>query len=72
MALALLILCALSRARQRVGHAPAGGRWIRVAKREADIYEFLWSDQERGHGLVGRAVKDRALSTREPGKRDGQ
>ena len=30
-------------ASQRVGRAPAGVRWIRVADREADIYEYLVS-----------------------------
>ena len=59
-------------ASQRVGCAPAGVRWIRVADREADIYEYLVSCQELGHGFVIRAAKDRALSHPETGKRAGR
>lgn len=59
-------------ASQRVGRAPAGVRWIRVADREADIYESLVSCQELGHGFVIRAAKDRALSHPETGKRAGR
>jgi len=35
-------------ASHRVGGAPAGVRWVRVADREADIYEYLVSCQEQG------------------------
>jgi hypothetical protein len=56
----------------RLGHAPEGVRWIRVADREADIYEYLVSCQERGHGFVIRAAKDRAVSHPETGKRTGR
>ena len=49
-----------------------GVRWIRVADREADIYEYLVSCQELGHGFVIRAAKDRALSHPETGKRTGR
>src|SRR5262249_1425680 len=56
-------------ASQRLGRAPAGVRWIRVADREADIYEYLISCQALGHGFVIRAAKDRALSHPETGKR---
>lgn len=59
-------------ASQRLGRAPAGVRWIRVADREADIYEYLVSCQELGHGFVIRAAKDRALSHPETGKRAGR
>jgi hypothetical protein len=59
-------------ASQRVGRAPEGVRWVRVADREADIYEYLVSCQERGHGFVIRAAKDRALSHPETGKRTGR
>jgi hypothetical protein len=52
--------------------APEGVRWVRVADREADIYEYLVSCQERGHGFVIRAAKDRALSHPETGKRAGR
>ena len=59
-------------ASQRLGRAPAGVRWIRVADREADIYEYLVSCQALGHGFVIRAAKDRALSHPETGKRAGR
>jgi hypothetical protein len=59
-------------ASQRVGRAPAGVRWVRVADREADIYEYLVSCQELGHGFVIRAAKDRALRHPETGKRAGR
>jgi hypothetical protein len=56
----------------RLGHAPEGVQWVRVADREADIYEYLVSCQELGHGFVIRAAKDRALSHPETGKRTGR
>jgi hypothetical protein len=59
-------------ASQRLGHAPHAVRWIRVADREADIYEYLVSCQALGHGFVIRAAKDRALSHPETGKRVGR
>jgi transposase-like protein len=59
-------------ARQRVGRAPAGVRWIRGADREADIYAYLASCQELGHSCVIRAAKDRALRHPETGKRTGR
>ncbi len=59
-------------ASQRVGCAPEGVRWVRVADREADIYEYLVSCQELGHGFVIRAAKDRALSHPETGKHAGR
>jgi transposase-like protein len=61
-----------TQASQRVGCAPEGVRWIRVADREADIYEYLVSCQELGHGFVIRAAKDRALSHPETGERTGR
>ena len=59
-------------ASQRVGCAPEGVRWVRVADREADIDAYLVSCQELGHGFVIRAAKDRALSHPETGKRAGR
>ncbi len=59
-------------ASQRLGHAPHDVQWIRVADREADIYEYLVSCQALGHGFVIRAAKDRALSHPETGKRAGR
>lgn len=54
------------------GRAPAGVRWIRVADRDADIYEYWGSGQALGHGFVIRAANDRALSQPETGKRTGR
>lgn len=45
----------------RLGPAPTGTRWVRVADRGADIYEFLSGCQKAGHGFVVRAAQDRAL-----------
>ena len=59
-------------ASQHLGHAPQDVQWIRVADREADIYEYLVSGQALGHGFVIRAAKDRALSHPETGKRAGR
>jgi hypothetical protein len=61
-----------TQASQRVGCAPEGVRWIRVADREADIYEYLVSCQELDHGFVIRAAKDRAWSHPETGERTGR
>jgi hypothetical protein len=62
----------LSRAREsevweaattRIGTAPEDPAisWIRVCDRGADIYEFLCSCLNEGHGYVVRAAQDRAL-----------
>jgi hypothetical protein len=59
-------------ASQRVGRAPEGVQWVRVADRETDIDEYLVCCQERGHGCVIRAAKDRALSHPETGKCAGR
>jgi hypothetical protein len=56
----------------RLGRAPEGVQWVRVADREADIYEYLVRCQELGHGFVIRAATDRALSPPETGKRTGR
>jgi hypothetical protein len=47
----------------RLGTAPPEPaiRWVRVCDRGADIYEFLLSCQQEGHGFVVRAAQDRAL-----------
>lgn len=51
------------RATDRVGPAPrdAAVRWVRVADREADIYEYLCGCLEQGHGFIVRASQDRAV-----------
>ena len=62
----------LSRAREsevwevattRIGTAPDNPsiRWIRVCDRGADIYEFIISCLDEGHGYVVRAAQDRVL-----------
>lgn len=47
----------------RLGDAPDSTciRWVRVTDRGSDIYEYLWSCKECGHGFVARAAQDRAL-----------
>jgi hypothetical protein len=53
------------RASHRLGSAPADPavRWVRVADREADIYEYLCSCRELDHGFVVRATQDRVVWT---------
>lgn len=50
-----------SQCSERLGPAPAHTRWVRICDRGADIYEFLVSCHERGHGYVVRAAQDRGL-----------
>ncbi len=49
------------RSGEGLGNAPqeAGVRWVRVANREADLYEYLCDCRTRGHGLVVRAAYER-------------
>lgn len=54
-----------------IGEAPESVRYVRVADREADIYEYLLSCQQLQHGFVIRACTDRALQNDETGKREG-
>jgi hypothetical protein len=44
-----------------LGPAPEGVRWVRVCDREADIYEFMISCDDLGHGYVIRAMADRIV-----------
>jgi hypothetical protein len=48
---------------RRIGPAPADPdvRWVRVADREADIYEYLRGCRERRHGFLVRVNQDRVL-----------
>jgi hypothetical protein len=48
---------------RRIGPAPAHPetRWVRVADREADIYEYLFECQKRNHGFVVRVNQDRVI-----------
>jgi hypothetical protein len=55
---------------RRIGPAPAGPgtRWVRVADREADIYEYLFECRVKNHGFLVRVNQDRVIldpSTRE-------
>jgi hypothetical protein len=45
----------------RLGPAPADAavRWVRVADREADIYEYMKSCKDLGHGFLVRMSQDR-------------
>mgnify|MGYP003701356205 CR=1 FL=1 len=47
----------------RIGPAPADEavRWVRVADREADIYEYLISCREQNHSFVVRLSQDRVV-----------
>jgi hypothetical protein len=51
------------RATERIGPAPRheAVRWVRVADREADIYEYLISCIGQGHGFIVRLCQDRVL-----------
>lgn len=48
---------------RRIGPAPAQSetRWVRVADREADIYEYLLECKNRNHGFVVRVNQDRVI-----------
>ena len=62
------------RSGERLGNAPeeAKARWVRVADREADLYEYLCDCRARGHGFVVRATYDRVLLDARTGQRNGQ
>ena len=57
----------------RIGRAPSDAaiRWVRVADREADIYEYLESCRKLGHGFVIRVSQNRILLNPADGKRLG-
>jgi hypothetical protein len=58
---------------RRIGPAPASPetRWVRVADREADIYEYLQECRERNHGFLVRVNQDRVILDPSGGKRVG-
>lgn len=58
---------------RRIGPAPVDReiRWIRVADREADIYEYLRGCRERGHGFLVRVNQDRVVLDPSDGERMG-
>src|SRR5438477_3839602 len=51
-----------SDATRRLGQAPQGVRWCRVADREADVLPFLRSCHKYGHGYVVRLYQKRGLA----------
>jgi hypothetical protein len=58
---------------ERIGRAPsdAAVRWVRVADREADIYEYMASCRKLGHGFIIRVSQNRILLNPANGKRLG-
>jgi hypothetical protein len=58
---------------RRIGPAPADPeiRWVRVADREADIYEYLQECRERNHGFLVRVNQDRVILDPSSDKRLG-
>ena len=58
---------------RRIGPAPAhpDTRWVRVADREADIYEYLRECITRNHGFLVRVNQDRVILDPSDGKRLG-
>ena len=60
-----------ARATFHLGQTPDGVRWVRICDRGADIYDFLVSCQEYGHGFVVRSFVDRILVDPNTGERLG-
>ena len=58
---------------RRIGPAPADPevRWVRVADREADIYEYPRECRLRNHGFLVRVNQDRVILDPESGRRLG-
>ncbi len=58
---------------ERIGRAPSNVtvRWVRVADREADIYEYMASCRELGHGFLIRVSQNRILLNPADDKRLG-
>jgi hypothetical protein len=58
---------------RRIGPAPArpDTRWVRVADREADIYEYLCECCARNHGFLVRVNQDRVVLDPANGRRLG-
>jgi hypothetical protein len=48
---------------RRIGPAPAGPdtRWVRIADRESDIYEYMIECRRRNHGFLIRVSQDRII-----------
>ena len=58
---------------RRLGPAPADPavRWVRVADREADIYEYMIECKRLGHGFLVRMSQDRVVLDPADGQRLG-
>jgi hypothetical protein len=58
---------------RRIGPAPADPRtrWVRIADREADIYEYLCECRTRNHGFLVRVNQDRVILDPSNGERLG-
>jgi len=58
---------------RRIGPAPAsaGVRWVRVADRESDIYEFMRECLDHNHGFLVRVNQDRVVLDPASGERLG-
>ena len=58
---------------RRIGPAPADSeiRWVRVADREADIYEYLSECKDQNHGFLVRVNQDRVILDPSSDKRLG-
>lgn len=58
---------------RRIGPAPANPdtRWVRIADREADIYEYLCECRARNHGFLVRVNQDRVILDPSNGERLG-
>jgi len=58
---------------RRIGSAPANPevRWVRVADREADIYEYLCECIAHSHGFLIRVNQDRVILDPDSGQRLG-
>jgi hypothetical protein len=58
---------------RRIGSAPAHPeiRWVRIADREADIYEYLCECRDRNHGFLVRVNQDRVILDPTTDKRMG-
>jgi len=44
-----------------LGESEPAVRYVHIADREADIYDYLFACQKQGHGFVARAAQNRAL-----------
>jgi hypothetical protein len=57
-----------STAMQELGPIPAGKRWLDVADRGADLFEFLATEQKLGRSCLVRASQDRTMQVGHDGQ----